>query len=97
MKANIEYVLKYVVSVEIRCQPIGAWNGIKSNTNSTSVGTVINVTCSEGLQFSDGKSTSLDSVVNGKDAIPYRMSVCDKNGFWVPSLPSCIGQLSPHV
>lgn len=62
---------------EIQCIPLLTQ---LINTTSTSVGTVVNVTCKEKQAMSDKRETA--SIV----------SICDSFGRWQPSVPDCVGR-----
>jgi hypothetical protein len=80
----------YLYFVEIHCPPIATWDDIVPDTNQTLIGTTVNMTCAQQLQFSDVKSSS----GNGESiASRYRVSVCGNNGEWIPSIPACTSEL----
>ncbi len=61
----------------IHCKPVPTWEGIVTDTDSTSYRTTIDYGCTDGMVFEKGGQNML--------------SVCNILGEWDPPIHSCIG------
>ena len=63
---------------EVHCSAVPTWEFIGVNTTSTLYKTAVNYTCVGNTTFSDGEE--------------YKATICDRDGYWEPSLWSCRGK-----
>ena len=75
----IDVYMYFVWCTAIECPALPRWANMLLSTEDTSVGTHVNVTCSDGYVFSDGSSST-------------HTTVCNSHGEWNPAMVDCQGK-----